>query len=71
VGVLLSLPFRQKQIPEITGLKVLIKYRRQGIASALMEEAEHLISQNSLEAGIGSASPVIMAPPSGSIYKGV
>jgi ribosomal protein S18 acetylase RimI-like enzyme len=46
-------PFRQKQIPEITDLNVLIKYRRKSIATALMDEAEHLISLKSPEAGIG------------------
>jgi ribosomal protein S18 acetylase RimI-like enzyme len=45
--------FRDKGIPEIMDLNVLIKYRRQGIASRLMDEAEKRISQRSKYSGLG------------------
>ena len=45
--------FRDKGIPEIKDLNVLIRYRRHGIASKLMDEAEKRISQKSKYAGLG------------------
>lgn len=45
--------FREKGIPEIKDLNVLIKYRRQGIATKLMDEAEKRISKRSKHAGLG------------------
>ena len=46
-------PFRQADIPEIVDFNVLIKYRRLGIGSALMDEAEQRIATRSPVAGIG------------------
>lgn len=46
-------PFFQKKIPEIVDLNVLKKFQRKGIASALMNEAERVISKASTNAGIG------------------
>ena len=46
-------PFRQERIPEIVDFNVLIKYRRQGIGKALMDEAETRIALRSPVAGIG------------------
>jgi ribosomal protein S18 acetylase RimI-like enzyme len=46
-------PFRQEHIPEIVDFNVLIKYRRQGIGKALMDEAERRIALISPVAGIG------------------
>jgi ribosomal protein S18 acetylase RimI-like enzyme len=46
-------PFRAENIPEIVDFNVLIKFRRMGIGSALMDEAEKLISLRSPVAGIG------------------
>lgn len=40
-------PFRQAGIPEIQDLNVLPRYRRQTIASRLMEEAERVILERS------------------------
>lgn len=37
-------PFREKAIPEIVDLNVLLKFRERGIGSALMETAENLIA---------------------------
>jgi GNAT superfamily N-acetyltransferase len=45
--------FRKKGIPEISDLYVLPKYRRKGVATAIMDHAELLISQRSDHAGIG------------------
>lgn len=45
--------FRKAGVPEISDLNVLIKYRRQGIASSLMEKAEQTIAERSPAAGIG------------------
>jgi ribosomal protein S18 acetylase RimI-like enzyme len=45
-------PFRDRHIPEITDLNVLIKFRKLGVATQLMDEAESLISQRSETAGI-------------------
>ncbi|HAJ35931.1 MAG TPA: hypothetical protein DCL15_09580 [Chloroflexi bacterium] len=47
------LPFRVAGIPEIVDLNVLIKYRRQGIATALLDRAERRISKRACVAGIG------------------
>ena len=46
-------PFRKERIPEIVDFNVLIKYRRQGIGNALMDEAERQIALRSPVAGIG------------------
>ena len=46
-------PFRKEHIPEIVDFNVLIKYRRQGIGKALMDEAEKRIALRSPIAGIG------------------
>jgi ribosomal protein S18 acetylase RimI-like enzyme len=47
------LPFKQHDIPEIVDLNVLIRFRNQGIASSLLQEAEKRISFVSPVAGIG------------------
>ncbi len=46
-------PFAEQRIPEIMDFNVLIKYRRQGIGTALMARAEQLIATQSAIAGIG------------------
>jgi GNAT superfamily N-acetyltransferase len=46
-------PFRQAHIPEIVDFNVLIKHRRRGIGTALMEAAERAIAARSPLAGIG------------------
>ena len=46
-------PFVEKGIPEINDLWVLPDFRRRGIASALMDEAEKRIFEHSPVAGIG------------------
>lgn len=45
--------FRENKIPEIQDLNVLPQFRRQGVASKLMDVAEKLISERSPIAGIG------------------
>jgi GNAT superfamily N-acetyltransferase len=45
--------FKEKNIPEIVDLNVLIKFRNQGIATMLIKEAENRISRISDVAGIG------------------
>jgi GNAT superfamily N-acetyltransferase len=45
-------PFRAAGIPLIVDLNVLLKYRRQGAATALLDEAECLIAQRSPVAGL-------------------
>jgi ribosomal protein S18 acetylase RimI-like enzyme len=45
--------FKEDRIPEIVDFNVLIKYRRQGIGKALMDEAEKRIGLRSPVAGIG------------------
>ncbi len=47
------LPFRQERIPEIVDLNVLPRFRRRGIGTALMDEAERRIAERSPVAGIG------------------
>jgi GNAT superfamily N-acetyltransferase len=46
-------PFRRESIPEIEDLNVLPDWRRRGIASRLLDEAEARISERSAVAGIG------------------
>ena len=46
-------PFREAGIPEISDFNVLMKYRWQGIGTALMDEAERRIREHSSIAGIG------------------
>ena len=46
-------PFRKNGIPEINDFNVLKKFRRQGIGTLLMDEAENRIKQRSTHAGIG------------------
>ncbi|WP_152391882.1 GNAT family N-acetyltransferase [Paenibacillus guangzhouensis] len=45
--------FHEQGIPEINDFNVLIQYRRQGIGSILMDEAEAVIRERSAVAGIG------------------
>jgi ribosomal protein S18 acetylase RimI-like enzyme len=46
-------PFRKNKIPEIVDLNVLIKFRDQGIGTALMNAAESLIAEKFKLVGIG------------------
>ncbi|MQC26569.1 MAG: GNAT family N-acetyltransferase [Chloroflexi bacterium] len=46
-------PFRKEEIPEIMDLNVLPKYRRQGIATQLMDGAEEKIANRHRHAGLG------------------
>jgi ribosomal protein S18 acetylase RimI-like enzyme len=46
-------PFREQGIPEIVDLNVLPPFRRRGIGSALLDEAERRIAERSPVAGIG------------------
>jgi GNAT superfamily N-acetyltransferase len=46
-------PFREAGIPEIVDFNVLIKYRRMGIGTALMDEAERLVAERAPIVGIG------------------
>ena len=46
-------PFVAEQIPEINDFNVLPHLRRQGIGTALMDEAERVIAERSPMAGIG------------------
>ncbi len=46
-------PFREAGIPEIVDLNILIRFRRLGISSRLMDEAEWRISARSPFAGLG------------------
>ena len=46
-------PFRESGIPEITDFNVLPPFRRRGIGTRLMDEAEHRIAERSPVAGIG------------------
>lgn len=45
--------FLQNGVPEISDLNVLERYRRNGIGSALVAEAERRISERAVVAGIG------------------
>jgi len=46
-------PFAEKNIPEINDLRVLEQFRRRGIATALMDEAERRIFERFPITGIG------------------
>ena len=46
-------PFAEKSIPEINDLRVLEQFRRKGVATALMDEAEKIIFERSPLAGLG------------------
>ena len=46
-------PFREARIPEIVDFNVLPKFRRQGIGTQLMDQAEHRIAKRYQIAGIG------------------
>jgi GNAT superfamily N-acetyltransferase len=46
-------PFREQSIPEIWDLLVLPSFRRRGIASAIMDRAEAMISKRSDTVGVG------------------
>ncbi len=46
-------PLREAGIPEIVDFNVLPEFRKQGIGSRLMDQAEALISERSAVAGIG------------------
>ena len=50
-------PFRQDRIPEITDFNVLPDFRRRGIGTALLDEAERRIAERSPIAGIGVGMP--------------
>ncbi|MGG4096846.1 N-acetyltransferase family protein [Paenibacillus lautus] len=45
--------FRDNAIPEVSDFNVLLKYRRLGIGSKLMDRAEEIISERSSVSGIG------------------
>lgn len=46
-------PFREARIPEIQDFNVLIRHRRQGIGTVLMDAAEALVAERSPAVGIG------------------
>jgi len=46
-------PFAEKAVPEINDIRILPAFRRCGIASALLDEAEKRIFERSRTAGIG------------------
>ena len=46
-------PFAEKDIPEINDLRVLPAFRRMGVATALVDEAEKLVFERSHIVGIG------------------
>ncbi len=46
-------PFRAQGIPEVQDLNVVTSARRRGVASRLMDRAEHLIATRNPVAGIG------------------
>jgi ribosomal protein S18 acetylase RimI-like enzyme len=50
-------PYRAGGIPEIQDLNVLPRFRRQGIGTNLMDQAEPKISERSCVAGIGVGMP--------------
>ena len=45
--------FRERGIPEVQDLNVLPQFRRKGVATLLMNEAERLASERSSQVGIG------------------
>jgi GNAT superfamily N-acetyltransferase len=47
------LPFAAALVPEISDFNVLPRFQRQGIGTALMDEAERIIAARSLVAGMG------------------
>lgn len=46
-------PFRESGIPEINDFNVLPDVRRQGVGTALMDEAERVVAERSAYSGIG------------------
>lgn len=46
-------PFADAGIPEISDLNVLPRFRRRGIATALMDEAERIVAERSGMVGLG------------------
>ena len=46
-------PFRTENIPEIQDFNVLPPFRRQGLGSRLMDEAEQIVAQRARVVGIG------------------
>ena len=46
-------PFRENKIPEIVDFNVLVKFRNQGIGTALMNASESLIAEKFKSVGIG------------------
>jgi len=46
-------PFRESGVPEIQDLNVVPQFRRRGVASGILDEAERLASQRSAIIGIG------------------
>ena len=55
-------PFRDEGIPEVSDLNVVPRYRRHGIGTRLMDEAERLMAEGSQVAGIGVGMPVDYGP---------
>ena len=55
-------PFRAAGIPEVVDFNVLIRCRRRGIGTALMDAAERRIAQRSPLAGIGVGLPPDYGP---------
>ena len=45
--------FKEQAIPEIQDLNVLPKYRRRGVATALMDAAEAIVARRSTHVGLG------------------
>ena len=45
--------FKEQSIPEIQDLNVLPRYKRRGVATALMDEAEALVARSSSRVDIG------------------
>lgn len=46
-------PFREQRIPEINDLNVLRQYRKQGVATRLIEESERIVAEQYDTIGIG------------------
>jgi GNAT superfamily N-acetyltransferase len=46
-------PFREAGLPMLVDLNVLIKFRREGIGTALLEAAEHAVAERSPLVGLG------------------